>query len=113
MVLALTIYNMLKHHETIVGLLKSINSSLVTLNEAVQLLLPHPMQKAPMAAPAEKLEPLLNKEQVMDYLDIKETAYYRWVKDGKLTPRGGKGQHKYYPNDIKKLMEQRKYRKRG
>ena len=49
----------------------------------------------------------------MDYLNIKDTAYYRWVKEGKLKPRGATGPHKYYLNDIKKLMEQRKYRKRG
>ncbi len=69
-------------------------------------------QQPPSITPVE-LEEYLDKEQVKDYLDIRETTYYRWVKQGKLNPRGGKGQHRYYKQDIRELMERRKYRKRG
>ena len=112
---------MLKHDETIVGLLRSIDTNLATLNETMQRAersvvsyLEKTTETPDSTRQAdEKLEPLLDKEQVMEYLGIKDTAYYRWVKNGKLKPRGGKGRHNYYPGDIKALMEQRKYRKRG
>lgn len=112
---------MLKHNETITGRLESIDTNLAALNESIQRLeknvASYLLKTVPSTAHAaqeeEKLEPLMDKQEVMNYLDIKETAYYRWVKKGKLKPRGGKGQHKYYPSDIKALMEQRKYRKRG
>ncbi|SEL93427.1 helix-turn-helix domain-containing protein [Parapedobacter koreensis] len=62
---------------------------------------------------ADELEDYLDKQQVKDYLGIGEATYYRWVREGKLNPRGGKGQHRYYKRDIRELMEARKYRYRG
>ena len=124
---------MLKHKEHISGRLDSIDANLAALSETVQRLekgileaistehfrllvscLLELVDNRGVAKPEESvLEPLLDKLEVMEYLGIKDTAYYRWVKQGKLKPRGGKGQHKYYLSDIKALMEQRKYRKRG
>lgn len=65
------------------------------------------------ATNVDHLEEYLDKEQVKDYLGIGEATYYRWVREGKLNPRGGKGQHRYYKRDIRALMEQRRYRYRG
>lgn len=131
-VVALTHLYMLKHLESVDGRLASIDNNVATLTETVQQLikkdfllvisaeylpqlasyLAETLEKQ-AAAPIDELEPLLDKTQVMDYLDIKDTAYYRWVKEGKLKPRGGNGRHRYFLSDIKKLMEQRTYRKRG
>ena len=58
------------------------------------------------------LEPWLGKGQVMEYLKITESTYYRWVEQGKLQPRG-EGEHRYYRSDIAAFMERRKYRQRG
>lgn len=112
---------MLKHNETITGRLESIDTNLTALTESIRRIeksvaayLRETAENPANATQAEeRLERLLDKEDVKEYLGIKDTAYYRWVKNGKLKPRGGKGQHRYYPSDINKLMEQRKYRKRG
>ncbi|RQP15261.1 MAG: DNA-binding protein [Parapedobacter sp.] len=108
-----------KHLKPIVDRLESIDGKLTTLTEAVLRLTKNDLptatagQRAPEDVPADGLEPWLDKEQVKDYLGIKDTAYYRWVKQGKLNPRGAKGRHRYFPGDIRELMEQRTYRKRG
>lgn len=58
------------------------------------------------------LEAWLSKQQVMDYLGIKNSTYYRWVAAGVLVPRGGAGEDKFYLSDIRKLIAERRYRKR-
>lgn len=61
---------------------------------------------------ANELETWLSKEQAMDYIGIKKSTYYRWVEQGILVPRGEAGQDKFLKTDLKKLVEERKYRKR-
>lgn len=121
---------MLKHLENLEGRIQSIDEHLKPIAQIADFLIESGLleqlvellpkldesqlvqsQKTPLKK--ESLEPYLNKEQVKDYLGIKETAYYEWIKDGRLKPRGGKGQHKYYLSDIRELMEHRKYRYRG
>ncbi|MEC3879128.1 helix-turn-helix domain-containing protein [Parapedobacter sp. 10938] len=58
------------------------------------------------------LEKWLSKQQVMEYLDITSSTYYRWVADGTLVPRGGAGEDKFFVSDIQKLVAERRYRKR-
>ncbi len=65
----------------------------------------------PGEEPPGQLIPWITAEQVMEYLGIKETAYYRWVDKEILQPRGP-GEHRYYLSDIRELMERRTYRKR-
>lgn len=96
---------MLKRINTIIVLLKTIAD---LLNQANGNL---PGSASDTATPRE-LIPWIGKEDVKKYFDIKESAYYRWVEEGTLKPRG-RGDHRYYVSDILKLMEQRGHGKRG
>ncbi|HWV72964.1 MAG TPA: helix-turn-helix domain-containing protein [Pseudosphingobacterium sp.] len=55
----------------------------------------------------------LDKWEVMDYLRITESTYYRWIQKGVIQPRGGSGQHRFFKNDLHQLFEKRKHRERG
>ena len=61
---------------------------------------------------SEELEEWMTKEEVMTYLKISNTTYYRWIQEGKLKPRGT-GEHRYYKRDLKVILQARKYRERG
>ncbi len=65
------------------------------------------------AAPQEELEEWLDKEAVMCYLRIKASTYYRWVRQGKLKPRGTDGGHRYFKDDLQEIFERRQMRQRG
>ncbi len=108
---------MLKHLENLDGRLESIDSRLMPIAQVAQYLIDsgllEQLVRQQTTNPTNELEEYLDKEQVKDYLGIGETTYYRWVKMGKLNPRGGKGQHRYYRRDVRELMERRRYRKRG
>lgn len=55
---------------------------------------------------------LLDKQEVMAYLKITESTYYRWIRKGLLQPRGVDGQHRFFKQDLAPLFERRKYRER-
>lgn len=59
-----------------------------------------------------QLPPWLGKQEVMDYLRITESTYYRWIDMGLLEPRGPEGQDRYFKDDLIALFEKRKLRKR-
>lgn len=58
------------------------------------------------------LEKWITKEEAMEYLAITKSTYYRWVKEGILTPRGVAGQDKFLVADLTDLIEKRRHRYR-
>jgi len=55
--------------------------------------------------------PWMSKQEVMDYLRITESTYYRWLEMGLLEPRGPEGQDRYFKEDLQTIFEKRKHRK--
>ena|SRR5690554_6171196 len=53
------------------------------------------------------LEIWLNKWEVMAYLKISKTTYYRWRKEGKLVPRTSVGEDRYLLDDVKNILKKR------
>lgn len=47
------------------------------------------------------------KWEVMEYLKISESTYYRWRKAGKLIPRNGVGEDRYLWEDVRKILKKR------
>lgn len=54
-----------------------------------------------------ELEEWLSKWEVMEYLKISKTTYYRWRKEGKLIPRNAVGEDRFLWDDMKNVMKKR------
>lgn len=74
-------------------LLEEISSHTATLAEA-----------APTAYASTEPEKLMDIQEVMDYLGIAKTTYYRLVKKGELTPRRKGRRHYYYRSDLRAAL---------
>lgn len=83
---------LLETARTIIHLLEQISTHTATLAEAT-----------PNAYTAEP-EKLMDIQEVMDYLGIARTTYYRLVKNGELTPRRKGRRHYYYRHDLKAAL---------
>lgn len=73
----------------IVHLLEEISTHTATLAEA-----------APAAYGSAEPERLLDMQEVIDYLGIDRSTYFRLVKNGELTPRRKGRRHYYYRGDL-------------
>lgn len=103
---------MFKRIDRIITVLENIFAGLQKMAQLLQQFYEH-VQRQPPPHEDGELEVYLEKEEVMAYLDIKHSTYYRWLENGKLVPRSTIGRDKYYKRDIEALMAHRKYRKRG
>lgn len=104
-------------NEHIISIIIRIDQTLSTISQQIDDLTNFFEQDGPVSEKqpcpcTQTLEPYLDKQEVMKYLRIRETTYYRWVQEGKLQPRGP-GDDKFFLRDIHELMERRKYRHRG
>ncbi|MCL4640306.1 MAG: helix-turn-helix domain-containing protein, partial [Olivibacter sp.] len=86
---------------------------IVNLLQAIyELLQVYRMYYEATQSPSSPTPEWLDKQEVMTYLKITESTYYRWVKKGILQPRGSGGQHRFFREDLVFLFERRKYRER-
>lgn len=85
--------HLLETARTIVHLLEQISGHTAMLAEA-----------APAAYKAAEPEKLMDIQEVMDYLGIARTTYYRLVKNGELTPRRKGRRHYYYRSDLRAAL---------
>jgi len=53
-----------------------------------------------------------SKEQVMEYLRISRSTYYKWLKEGILKPSSTIGEHRFLASDILEIVKGRKFRER-
>lgn len=60
-----------------------------------------------LAAKEEQLEVWLDKWEVMKYLKISKSTYYRWRKAGILVPRNSVGEDRYLLADLKNIVKRR------
>lgn len=98
-----------KQHDTLIQILNCLLDTGTRLNASLDRLAE---QQSQQDKTPEVLQKWISKQQAMDYLDITDSTYYRWVKDGTLMPRGGAGQDKFLVSDLAKLIEERRYRRR-
>src|SRR5690606_19976905 len=61
-------------------------------------------EAAPAAYTTAEPEKLMDIQEVMDYLGIAKTTYYRLVKNGELTPRRKGRRHYYYRRDLQAAL---------
>lgn len=85
--------HLLETSRAIVHLLEEIAGHTATLAET-----------APAAYVAAEPEKLMDIQEVMDYLGIAKTTYYRLVKNGELTPRRKGRRHYYYRSDLRAAL---------
>lgn len=64
-------------------------------------------EPAAKLVPPEEISKWMGKQQLMDYLKISETTYYRWRKSGKLVPSIAFGEDRYLEEDVIALLSTR------
>lgn len=85
--------HLLETARAIVHLLEKISTHTALLAEA-----------APAAYTPAEPETLMDIQEVMEYLGIAKTTYYRLVKNGELTPRRKGRRHYYYRSDLRAAL---------
>lgn len=45
-----------------------------------------------------------SKEQVMEYLRISKSTYYKWLREGVLKPSSKIGEHRFLASDILEII---------
>jgi len=84
---------LLETARNIVHLLEEISTHTATLAES-----------APAAYTAAEPEKLMDMQEVMDYLGIARSTYFRMVKNGELCPRRKGRRHYFYRRDLRAAL---------